>query len=314
LILISLLEDGGMISFPYRLLARPSWKKYQLGAFQQYPAQPSSCIPLPPRVQAPNEKLRICLVTPSYQQGEYLERTIQSVLNQKYSALSYGVQDGGSNDGSEEILARYQDRLDFAASAPDQGQTDAIIQGFAKLKPGPMDLMAWLNSDDLLLPGALDYVNGVFLKNPEMDVLYGHRILIDSSEQEIGRWYLPPFHREILQRVDFIPQETLFFRASAYFKVGGLDPSFQFAMDWDLLLRFQEAGCKFQRSPHFWACFRIHEKQKTACQIHEQGEKEIHQLRLRSLNGSYSRAEIDHLYWREVLKSRLASLFYRPTS
>ena len=296
-----------MITQLNRLRARPGKSEYQLGLLHQYPGRPMALIPSLPTLPNTEKKLRICLVTPSYQQGEYLERTLQSVLDQEYPNLSYGIQDGNSNDGSKSILERYRNRVAFADSSPDKGQTDAILKGFLKLDPGPDDIMAWVNSDDLYLPGLLDTINHFFLNHPDIDVVYGHRIIIDPSDQEVGRWYLPDHDPEVLKRVDFVPQETLFFRASAYQKAGGLDPTFHFAMDWDLLLRFQETGCRFQRWPFFMGCFRVHEKQKTNTHIHTLGEEEMKRLRSRSLKRTYRTSEIEKIFWLEVLKSRAAA-------
>ncbi|HEY5793269.1 MAG TPA: glycosyltransferase, partial [Chthoniobacterales bacterium] len=138
-------------------------------------------------------------------------------------------------------------------------------------------------SDDLLAPGALQFVGSFFARNPTVDVVYGHRILINEGGAEIGRWILPPHCRETLRRIDYIPQETLFWRADLYHRVGGLDPSFTFAMDWDLILRFLSAGAVFRRLPYFLACFRVHDLQKTSALTESIGITEVNRLRRREL-------------------------------
>jgi glycosyltransferase involved in cell wall biosynthesis len=219
-------------------------------------------------------------VTPSYEHAQFLERTIQSVLQQNYSNLEYIVQDGGSTDGTDQILRKYGPRLKHVESCADGGQAHAINLGF---KHTSGEIMAWLNSDDLLLPGAIGYVVAFFLSHPEVDVVYGHRININEDGEEIGRWLMPSHDDGLLRWTDYIPQETLFWRRRIWTKVGAsLDESFQFALDWDLLLRFQDAGARFVRLPRFLGAFRVHAAQKTLSAIHETGQEEMNRLRLRS--------------------------------
>jgi hypothetical protein len=168
------------------------------------------------------------------------------------------------------------------SSEPDAGQADAIAKGFTKTSGQPDDVMAWINSDDFYLPGALKFVVGYFARHPDVDVIYGHRILVDENSQEIGRWFLPKHDPDVLRLNDFVPQETLFWRRRIWDRVGGIDTSFKFAMDWDLLLRFQAAGAKIVRVPYFLACFRIHAAQKTSAQIQTVGQTEIDRLRERT--------------------------------
>jgi hypothetical protein len=138
--------------------------------------------------------------------------------------------------------------------------------------------MAYLNSDDTLMPGALAYVANFFLANPDVDVVYSHRIYIDSDGLEIGRAILPPHDAQALKWADYIPQETLFWRRRVWDAVGPVDESFTFALDWDFILRAQAAGFKFVRLPRFLGCFRVHDAQKTAA-WREVGEKEMQRLR-----------------------------------
>ncbi len=123
--------------------------------------------------------------------------------------------------------------------------------------------MAWFNSDDLLAPRALAFVAAYFAANPDVDVVYGHRIIIDDADREVGRWIMPRHEEDSIEWIDYVPQETLFWRKRAWDLAGGIDPSFQFALDWDLLARFQQAGCKIVRLPYFLGCFRVHSQQKT---------------------------------------------------
>ena len=203
----------------------------QFGLFRQYnPREPS--VETFPRLRTARDHLPgIALVTPSYQQGRYLESTIQSILAQDYPKLEYAVVDGGSGDESPEIIERYRSQLTFAVSERDEGHVDAIDKGFARISG---EIMAYVNSDDLLEPGALGFVGDFFSRHPNIDAIYGHRVIIDEAGKEIGRWVSPRYNLSLLRIVDYIPQETLFWRRSIYEKVGGLDRKWFFAMDWDL--------------------------------------------------------------------------------
>jgi GT2 family glycosyltransferase len=141
--------------------------------------------------------------------------------------------------------------------------------------------MALLNSDDLIAPGALRFVAEYFAAHPEVDVVYGHRIIIDDNDREVGRWIMPRHHPATLEWIDYVPQETMFWRKRAWDLVGGIDPSFQFALDWDLLARFQQAGCRMVRLPYFLGAFRVHAEQKTSQAIHTTGAEEMRRIRTR---------------------------------
>ena len=195
--------------------------------------------------------------------------------------LQYVVQDGGSTDRSVDVIRQYEAQLAHWESGPDRGQAHAINLGMQRATG---EIMAYLNSDDLIMPGALCYVANYFSRHPEVDVVYGHRILVNESGDEIGRWVLPPHDDRALPWADYIPQETMFWRRRAWDIAGGkIDESFQFAMDWDLILRFREAGLRFARVPRFLGAFRVTEAQKTASLIQTVGKREMDRLRLRAL-------------------------------
>ncbi|HZS07242.1 MAG TPA: glycosyltransferase family 2 protein [Blastocatellia bacterium] len=262
----------------------------RLGVLSQYPPRPLKL----PRHYARRPSLVlfpcISIITPSFNQGRFIERTIRSVLDQDYPNLEYIIQDGGSADETTEILKRHQVAFAHWESRADEGQAHAINLGF---RHSTGELMAWLNSDDLLLPGALHYVAGYFNRHPEIDAVYGHRVLIDEDDAEIGRWVMPPHDDEIMSWAAFIPQETLFWRRRLWEKAGGaLDQSFQFAMDWDLLLRFRDAGAKFARLPRFLGAFRVHPQQKSSSVIDEIGVQEMNRLRLRALGRAITAEEL----------------------
>lgn len=256
----------------------------ELGILRQYDPRPVHASSLPvcrrKRVNLPT----IAIVTPSYNQGHLITHTIESVLGQDYPLLQYAVVDGGSTDATKEVIERYHERLAYHVSEPDGGQSHAIVKGFGQLSG---EIMAYLNSDDLLMVGALQYVGAFFAAHPHIDVIYGHRIVIDEAGREVGRWFLPRHDPHAIRHFDYVPQETLFWRRSLYESVGGICPSFQFAMDWDLLLRFMASGARFYRAPHFLACFRIHDKQKTHTLLDTVGEHERARLLAREHPDGY---------------------------
>ena len=174
---------------------------------------------------------------------------------------------------------------------PDSGQANAINIGFTH---STGDVMAYLNSDDLLLPGSLRYVGRFFEENPKVDAVYGHRVLIDEHDMEIGRWVLPQHRDSILSWADFVPQETLFWRRRAWEAAGGeLNEEFRFAIDWDLLLRIRDAGAKIFRVPRFLGAFRVHGDQKTSARIDGDGADEMARIRQRIHKRRISQEEVD---------------------
>ncbi len=222
---------------------------------------------------------KISIVTPSYNQGAFLERTLRSVLDQNYPNLEYAVQDGGSSDDSMEIVERYRSQLARAVSVRDKGQAHAINLGHAQLTG---EILAYLNSDDILLPGSLAYVARYFQEHPDVDVVYGQRILIDEHDRETGRWILPAHDGKVLSWADFIPQETLFWRRRVWDKIGArFDDSLQFVLDWDLLVRLRDAGAKMVRLPRYLGAFRVHAVQKSQAQSVAVGTREMDALRFR---------------------------------
>jgi Glycosyl transferase family 2 len=268
----------------------------ELGILRQYSPRPLQItaprISKKPKAAPPT----IAIVTPSYNQGHLIRETVESVLAQDYPHFQYGIVDGGSTDGTKEVLAEYRHRLDYCVSESDGGQSHAIAKGFNHLSG---DIMSYLNSDDLLMPGTLQLVGELFATRSNIDVIYGHRVIIDERGREVGRWVLPRHDAQAIRHFDYIPQETLFWRRSLYDAVGGISPSFRFAMDWDLLLRFINAGARFHRAPYFLACFRIHSEQKTHRLVDTVGKDEkayliarehpdgYHLERVNDLNRSY---------------------------
>lgn len=251
----------------------------------------------------------ISIVTPSYNQAQFLERTIRSVLDQRYPRLEYIVQDGGSSDGSDAIIARHNAQLAFWESARDGGQSNAINRGMGRATG---EILAYLNSDDVLLPGSLAYVANIFARRPDVDLIYGHRVIIDANDMEVGRWVLPPHDDELLSWVDFVPQETMFWRRRIWEKVGSaVDESFDFAMDWDLLLRFRAAGAKMYRAPRFLGAFRATPQQKSNTMVDNVGRREVRLLKERSLGYQPDGVEWDRRLRPYLARHVVLRLLYR---
>ena len=202
----------------------------------------------------------VSIVTPSFNQAQFLEETIQSVLNQDFPNLEYIVIDGGSQDGSVEIIRKYEDRLSWWVSEPDKGQTDAINKGFHRSNG---DIFAWLNSDDTLLPGAVSEAVSYLEQNPAVGLVYGDTNFIDQHGKIIGKFPARQTdYRRLRQGYVHIPQQAAFFRGDIWRQVGPLDPSFFFAMDYDLWVRIA-AVSELVYHRRTWANFRLHSDAKT---------------------------------------------------
>ena len=204
--------------------------------------------------------MRVSIVTPSYNQARFLERTIQSVLNQTYEDIEYIIIDGGSTDGSQDIIRRYEDRLAYWVSAKDKGQTEAINKGFSRASGA---VMAWLNSDDTLEPQAVEQAVAALEENPKVGMVYGHGFFINANDEKIGEFpSAQTDYRRLRRGYVHICQQAAFWRADLWRKVGPLDDSIYFAMDYDLWLRLSKKTPILFINEH-WANFRLHGDAKT---------------------------------------------------
>lgn len=280
--------------------------KHRLGVLQQYEPKPVTPESFPRIETAASQSLpKVSIVTPSYNQAEFIGRTMDSVLNQGYPAVEYLVMDGASKDATPQLLAERASAVGermIWVSEKDKGQADAVGKGLGRTTG---EIMAWLNSDDVLMPGALPFIAEYFRRHPEVDVVYGHRIIIDEYDREIGRWVLPPYAPASLTFFDYIPQETLFWRRRAWEKVGGIDASYHFALDWDLLVRFRDAGCRVVRLPYFTGAFRVHSSQKTSSQINTVGLQEMNRVKERTGANQLPPRMMHHAVLREMFRSRV---------
>jgi glycosyltransferase involved in cell wall biosynthesis len=202
----------------------------------------------------------VSIVTPSFNQGAFLEQTIRSVLDQDYPRIEYIVVDGGSTDSSPEIIRRYAGRLARWVSEPDLGQADAINKGFAAAAG---EVFAWLNSDDTYNPGAVAEAVNFLQANPAIGMVYGSAYYIDEQGKRVGRYPAKQTNYQGLRRgVNNVCQQSMFFRAELWRRVGPLDPSFYYAMDYDLWVRLA-AAAPIAFVPRYWANFRLHSESKS---------------------------------------------------
>jgi glycosyltransferase involved in cell wall biosynthesis len=202
----------------------------------------------------------VSIITPSYNQVVFLERTILSVLNQTYPDFEYIIIDGGSKDDSLNVIHKYQDKLKRWVSEKDQGQTDAINKGFAMANG---DILAWINSDDTYEPDAIKLAVEYLDAHPEVGLVYGDTKFINEKDEVIGTFPAAlTDYAKLRQGYVHIPQQAAFFRASLWKQVAPLDPSFYFAMDYDLWIRLAKlSGIAYIHS--HWANFRLHGEAKT---------------------------------------------------
>jgi glycosyltransferase involved in cell wall biosynthesis len=205
--------------------------------------------------------IKVSIITPSFKQARFIESTIRSVLEQDYPNIEYIVIDGGSQDGTLEILQKYADRLAAWVSEPDHGQTDAINKGFSQATG---EVLAWLNSDDTYEPGAVTAAVKYLAEHPEIGLVYADTNFIDESGRRLGRFPAAQTdYRRLRQGYVHIPQQAAFFRADLWRQVGPLDPDFYFAMDYDLWVRLAKLAPLAYLSGQTWANFRLHTSGKT---------------------------------------------------
>lgn len=231
--------------------------------------------------------MTLSIITPSFNQARFIERTIRSVLSQNYPQLEYLVVDGGSTDGTIEILKRYpQIRW---ISEPDRGQSDAVNKGF-RMTTG--EVIGWINSDDTYAPGAFSTALAALEANPDAGMVYGDMNVVDHEDRILMRRRSRPFNlrRLILTGASYIFQPTVFIRREALEAVGQLDISLRHAMDYDLWIRI---GQKFPAVyvPEVLANFRVHPSSKTSTEIQLQ-LKEGREVRAR-----YARSPFDRLWF-----------------
>ena len=211
----------------------------------------------------------VSIITPSYNQAPYLEKTIQSVLEQDYPNVEYIVVDGGSTDNSTEIIKKYADQLAYWISERDSGQAEAINKGFARANG---DILAWMNSDDYYMLNTISVVVRCFEQNPDVVMVYGDMLAVDGTGQTINVLKYRQLSLEDLLCFQIIGQPSVFFRRSALEKTGWLEPSFHFMLDHHLWIRLAQQG-RLLHIPQVWSAARYHPLAKNRARAAEFGRE-----------------------------------------
>jgi glycosyltransferase involved in cell wall biosynthesis len=218
---------------------------------------------------------KISIITPSYNQGKYIEATIQSVSGQNYPNLEYIIMDGGSEDNSIEIIKKYEPYLYHWESHKDNGQADAINQGFS-ISTG--DIMAWLNSDDMYLPGTLDYIAQIFLQEElerDLRIVFGNCLRLNEELFETCGSNVGQAHKTLdITLCDYIIQPSAFWTRKTFEAVGKLEERLTYGFDWEWFIRAKRSGVKLQPIDKFLSIYRIHADHKTKTG----GEKRLQEL------------------------------------
>lgn len=226
----------------------------------------------------------VSVVTPSFNQGEFLETTMRSVLDQDYPSFEYLLVDGGSTDGSMDIIRRYSPRLAYWTSQPDGGQADAINKGFARARG---EILAWLNSDDMYEPGAMRAAAEAFRAQPGADALYGDCAYVNEAGNLLTVFRGQPFDLASYLRTEgFIHQPTVFLRRRVLDQVGPLDQSFALCLDYEYWLRMARC-CRWLYLPRVLARFRVHPAAKSTAR-----RREFLDERLRALDRLFATPDL----------------------
>ncbi len=237
----------------------------------------------------------ISIVTPSYNQVDFIEETIQSVITQDYARREYLIFDGGSTDGSVDIIKRYADQLDYWVSGPDRGQSHAINKGLAMARG---DVLTWLNSDDVYLPGALSAVAECFDRHPEVDLVYGDFIYTDVHGAVLRRRKVfPKIEYDHLVFHDYLGQPAVFFRRSLFEKSGDVDESLYYSMDWELFLRMWKVATPMHL-PRELATFRLNHLAKTNCEDDAKWQRERQIIQQRYMRTPFRNPRVNRMWQR----------------
>lgn len=209
------------------------------------------------------------IVTPSFNQMQYLEQTLRSVLDQDYTRIEYIVIDGASTDGSVELIRKYGDRLAYWVSEKDSGQAEAINKGLARATG---EIVAWINSDDFYFPGAIASAVKAFEAHPEVGLVYGDTAAVDEKGEFI---HFPKYAQWVLEDLltfNIIGQPAVFMRRDVLLQAGFLDPTYHFLLDHQLWIRMA-AHAPMIYVPERWAAGRFHEAAKNVAQAAKFGEE-----------------------------------------
>ena len=232
---------------------------YLVGLKRNFVRHSCNCNEASPVLDERSEWPLVSIITPSYNQGHFIEETILSVIGQDYPCLEHIVIDGGSTDGTLDILRKYDGRIKWI-SEPDEGQANAINKGFQRAGG---DILGWINSDDVYTEGAIKAVVGFLADHPDVTMVHGDCALIDSKGRVKSIRKTANFGLDKLLGIVTIAQPTVFFRREVLGLIGLLDESLSFVLDWEYWVRMGIYGLKMKHVPRVQASFREHDDSKT---------------------------------------------------
>lgn len=226
---------------------------------------------------------RITIVTPSFNQAAFLERTICSVLDQGYPNLEYIIVDGGSTDGSVEIIRKYADHLAWWVSEPDGGQSEAINKG---LRRATGEWVAWQNSDDIYYPGAFHDFAAAAARQPEAVLIIGDMMLIDEHDRPLRDIrYVTPSYNALLAEGMVLANQAAFWRRHLHEEIGFLAEDMHYAFDYEWFLRVLRASADARHVPCVWGALRYHDATKTSSSQSKFAEEYLKIINGRKLPG-----------------------------
>jgi glycosyltransferase involved in cell wall biosynthesis len=244
----------------------------------------------------------VTIVTPSYNQGQFIEETIRSVLLQGYPNLEYIIIDGSSKDNSVEIIRKYESWLSYWVTEPDLGQSHAINKGFARSSG---EIMAWLNSDDVYLKGTLTKIANAFRTSSDVYLVHGDAVYTDKDGARLPFGIYRGKETSLLTKLEYwrgwdLPQPAVFFMRDLYTHLGKLDETLQYALDYDYFLR-AAFHYRFHRVPAILATYRLHESSKTGL---GESQKVLFYAECKQVVRRYVKASTG-LYWKWRLRYAL---------
>lgn len=244
---------------------------------------------------------KISIVTPSFNQGKFIEQTIKSVINQKYPNLEYFIVDGGSKDNSVEIIKKYEDKINGWVSEPDQGQSDAIMKGFNRCTG---KLFCWVNSDDVLFPGCLDMIGRYYHENKHPDIITANIIYMDENDV-ITRFIRVPRQSRLFFFHGVWPatQPCIFYATEIFQKVGGVNRKLNLSMDIDLWVRLMKYEASMIHIPCYLGAFRWHQAAKTFTSINGRSTPENTETIEILNNNLVNSSPLKRQLWRLVYKA-----------
>lgn len=205
---------------------------------------------------------KISIITPSYNQAQYLESTIKSVLDQNYPNLEYIIIDGGSTDGSVDIIRKYADRLAYWVSEPDQGQAHAINKGIQRATG---EWIAWQNSDDIYYPDTFAVVADTAKRHPEIDLIIGDMNLIDAESRVLREMvYVQPTYKSLLAEGMVLSNQAAFWKRSVHAEIGYLNEVYDCSFDYEWFLRLLQNGYRAKHVCRIFGALRLHNETKTS--------------------------------------------------